>query len=88
MNMKDSETNSKSIKAPKQHHWLIYVAAVLSGLLLLADAANYAPVTKITARLGIALLYTAFAFMVGKARASTYIGTALLWIAVVLTFVL
>ena len=81
-------TETDSTKPKKQHHWLIYVAAVLSGLLLLADAANYAPAMKITARLGIALLYTAFAFMVGKARAATYIGTILLWLAVVLTFAL
>ena len=72
----------------KQHHWLIYIAAILSGFLLLADAANFAPATKITARLGIALLYTAFAFLFGKARPSAYIGTTLLWVAVVLTAVL
>ncbi len=82
-----TDTKSKQSER-KPYHWLIYVAAILSGVLLLADAMNYAPGTKITARLGIALLYTAFAFMVGKARPSTYIGTTLLWIAVVLTFLL
>ena len=87
--MPNNEKNSDvHAKQKKQYYWLIYIAAILSGFLLLADAVNYAPVTKITARLGIALLYTAFAFMVGKARPSVYIGTILLWVAVVLTFVL
>jgi len=86
--MPDTDTNEKQSKPRKQHHWLIYIAAILSGVLLLADAVNFAPATKITARLGIVLLYTAFAFIAGKARPSTYIGTSLLWIAVVLTFVL
>jgi hypothetical protein len=72
----------------RQFHWLIYVAALLSGLLLIGDAANYAPLIKITARLGVGLLYTAFAFIVGGTRPSTYIGTTLLWVAVILTVVL
>lgn len=80
--------NKPSPPKQKPHHWLIYVAAILAGFLLLAHAANFAPATKITARLGIALLYTAFAFLFGKARPSAYIGTILLWVAVVLTIVL
>ena len=81
-----TETNRPAPK--KQHHWLIYLAAILAGFLLLADAVDFAPATKITARLGIALLYTAFALIVGKGRPSAYIGTALLWVAVVLTIAL
>ena len=81
-------TEPNESKPANQHHWLIYGAAILSGCLLLADAVSYTPATKITARLGIALLYTAFAFMIGKTRPSVYIGTILLWVAVVLTFVL
>ena len=82
-----SDTNEK-IPSKKEHYWLIYIAAIVSGFLLLADAVDFAPATKITARLGIALLYTAFAFIVGKGRPSTYIATILLWLAVVLTIVL
>jgi len=85
--MSDTEKIEKP-SSKSQHYWLIYVAAILAGFLLLADAANFAPATKITARLGIALLYTAFAFLFGKARPSVYIGTILLWVAVVLTIVL
>ena len=84
-----SETDTPAARGKtNSHHWLIYLAAILSGFLLLADAINFTLATKITARLGIALLYTAFAFMVGRARPSTYIGTILLWVAVMLTIVL
>jgi hypothetical protein len=61
---------------------------LLSGLLLIADAANYVPLMKVTARLGVGLLYTAFAFIVSGTRPSTYIGTTLMWIAIALTVLL
>jgi uncharacterized membrane protein len=72
----------------KQYYWLIYLAALLAGLLLIADAVNYYPATKTTARLGIALLYTAFAFIVGGTRASATIGTILVWAAVLVAMLL
>ena len=70
------------------YYWLIYLAALLAGLLLIADAVSFRPMVKITARLGIALLYTAFAFIAGGSRASAIIGTILVWLAVLLTFFL
>lgn len=72
----------------KQYYWLIYIAALLAGVLLIADAVNYLPATKATARLGIALLYTAFAFIVGGKRASATIGTILVWAAVLIAMFL
>lgn len=72
----------------KQYYWLIYIAALLAGVLLIADAVNYHPATKATARLGIALLYTAFAFIVGGKRASATIGTILVWAAVLIAMFL
>ena len=84
--MSGSKNSSPSEKKP--YYWLIYVAALLAGLLLIADAVSFRPVTKITARLGIALLYTAFAFIVGSTRASAIVGTVLVWLAVVLTLFL
>lgn len=86
--MADTDNLEGQKSKKRQFHWLIYVAALLSGLLLIADAANFAPLIKITARLGVGLLYTAFAFIVGGTRASTYIGTLLMWIAIILTVLL
>jgi hypothetical protein len=85
--MADHDDKSR-IQEKKQHHWLIYVAALLAGFLLVADAANFGPATKITARLGIGLLYTAFAFIVGGARSSAYISATLLWVAIALAIFL
>jgi hypothetical protein len=84
--MSGSKTSTPS--GTKQYYWLIYVAALLAGLLLIADAVSFRPVTRITARLGIALLYSAFAFMVGGSRGSAIVGTILVWLAVLLTFFL
>jgi len=69
----------------KPYYWLIYIAALVAGALLIADAAGYAPLQKITARLGAALLYSAFALLVAAGRPSGIIATVLVWIAVVLT---
>ena len=85
--MSETDAPSKPGKI-NQHHWLIYIAAVLASLLLIADAANFGVATKITARLGIGMLYTAFAFIVAGSRPSTYIGTILLWVAIALAILL
>lgn len=82
--MSGSQNGSPSGKKP--YYWLIYIAALLAGLLLIADAVSFRPIAKITARLGIALLYTAFAFIMGSTRASAIVGTVLVWLAVLLTF--
>jgi hypothetical protein len=83
-----SGSKGSEASAKKQSYWLIYLAALLAGLLLIADAASFRPLAKLTARLGIALLYTAFAFITGGARAQAIIGSILIWLAVLLTFFL
>ena len=80
-----SDSGAKSA-AKNQYYWLIYLAALLAGVLLMADAVNYRPIVRIPARLGIALLYSAFAFMVGGTRGPAVIGTILVWAAVILMF--
>ncbi len=71
----------------KPRHWVVYIAALLAGFLLLADAVQYGPGIKISARLGIGLVYSAFAFLFIGLRPSSYIGAILLWVVIVLTFV-
>lgn len=77
-------SNGRSRKHP--HYWLIYSAALLAGLLLLADALQYSAATRLPAKFGIGLVYAALAFMIGGNRPSAIIGTVLLWVAIVLTF--
>lgn len=79
--------NSGQTKTPSQHYWLIYVAALLAGILLIADAVGYHPLQRITAKLGLALIYSALALLIAGKRPSGMIATILVWIAVVLTWV-
>jgi len=66
--------------------WVVYVSAAAAGLILLGDAVAYAPMQKLTARLGIALLFSAIALIAANGRATGFIATAILWLAVLVTF--
>jgi hypothetical protein len=63
--------------------WLIYLAIILAGLLFLAEAFQFTHLNRWTARVGIALLYSAFALLVGNGRRSGYIAMVIIWIPTV-----
>jgi hypothetical protein len=73
-------------KKKKQPYWLLYISILLAGILLLADAANYAPLERLTARLGIALVLSAIALVIGNGRQVGYWATGIIWAAVIITF--
>lgn len=73
-------------KKRKQPYWLLYISILLAGILLLADAANYAPLERLTARLGIALVLSALALVIGNGRQVGYWATGIIWGAVIITF--
>ncbi|MGD8923180.1 MAG: hypothetical protein PVH24_08005 [Candidatus Zixiibacteriota bacterium] len=73
-------------KKRKQPYWLLYISILLAGILLLADAAGYAPLQRLTARLGIALVLSAFALVIGNGRQMGYWATGIIWVAVIITF--
>ena len=79
-------TESTEQKVKGQAVWLVYVAAVLAGLILLSDAFSFGPIQRLTARLGIGLVWSAFALIIANGRASGYIATGILWVAVLITF--
>ena len=79
-----AEQSSKPEK--KQPFWLITVGVVLAGILLLADAFGLLYLHKVTAQLGVALLFSAFALLVGKGRWPGYTAVAIIWLAVVAMF--
>ena len=66
--------------------WLIYAALVLAGILLIGDAFDIGVITKLTARLGVALVFSAVALLVGKNHPPGIIATAIIWVAVIITF--
>jgi len=74
-------------KKPRPQYWLLYIAMVLSGLLFLGEAANIAALRGVPAKLAVALLFSAFALLVGKGRPMGYIATGLVWVTVITLFV-
>ncbi len=82
-----SDEQKSTDKKRRSARWLIYLAALVAGAILLADAFAYAPIQKLTARLGIGLLFSAIALFLGNGRAFGFIAVAILWIAVILTFI-
>lgn len=86
-----STSANKAAKAPpnqKNQYWIMYVSLLVAGVLLLADAYTWPHLEKWTARLGIALIYTAVALLVGKGNTSSVIGSIILWVAVIVTIVI
>lgn len=69
----------------KQPYWLIYIALLIAGMLLLTDAYHIAHLNKWTARLGIALIYTAFAFLIGSGRWVVIPAVTIVWLGVLVT---
>lgn len=82
--MKNEIINPKT-KSLKKMYWLIYLSLFLSGVLLIGNAFGLIHLMKWTLKLGIGLLYSAFALVIGNGRKSGYIGVAILWISITLT---
>jgi len=70
----------------KQPYWLVYFSFLLAGLVLLADAYNLAHLHWWTVKLGIALIYSALSLFIGNGRAAGFIAAAVVWLAVLATF--
>jgi len=67
--------------------WMLYVSMAFAGVFLLADALGYAPLQKTTAKLGVALIYSTFVLLIGRGRPIGYVAAALIWAAVIATWV-
>jgi hypothetical protein len=74
--------------AKKQPYWLIYLSLLLAGVLLLSDAYHFAHLSKWTAKLGIALVYSAVSLFIGRGRAVGYVAAVVIWLAVLATLFL
>jgi len=72
-------------KKTKNQDWLMYMSLLVGGLMLVADAYTWPHLEKWTARLGIAMIYSATALWIGKGNSSSLIGCAILWAAVLVT---
>ncbi len=86
--MTETDVTKPGKKKNAEPYWLIYISAILSGLLLIGYALDIGALQKISARLGIGLLFGAFALIVGRSRVAGYIAAGLVGFVVILTFFL
>lgn len=69
---------------PRQSLWLVYVSLVIAGIMFLGDAYGLAQMDRWTARIGIALVWSAATLLIGNGRPVGYVATTITWVAVVL----
>jgi hypothetical protein len=65
--------------------WLLYLALILAGILLIADALHINYLTRLTIRLGAGFIFSAIALIAGKDKPIPIISIAIVWLAVVIT---
>lgn len=65
--------------------WVVYLGLLLAGLMMLAEAANYRPGMKLSARLAAALIYTAVSLFITNGKPIGYVGVGIVWVAVLVT---
>ncbi len=74
--------------ATKSLNWMIYLSLILSGMLLLADAFDATYFNRWTARIGISLLFTAFALIVGAGRKKAQVAIGIVYASIATTYFL
>lgn len=79
---------AQAAEGPKQPYWIVYLGLLLAGVLMMSQAAGYYPLQKISAKLSLGLLYSAVALYVGNGRAPGYIGTVIIWGAIIVSFLI
>jgi hypothetical protein len=80
------DTNKTAATRSTKFVWLIYTALLIAGIILIGDALNISAVSKLTTRLGVGLVYTALALILGRDRPHGIIGVAIVWVAIIITF--
>ena len=86
--MSDEQQTSQEPKKRKQPLWLIYIALLLSGLLLLADAYNFSHLGRWTGRFGVVLVFSAVALVIGNGRKAGFVAVGIVWVAVIATYLI
>ncbi len=73
---------------PSEPYWLVYIALLLGGLILLGNTFHITQLTKWTSIVGIAMVYSAFALFVGKGRTPGWLAAALISTTTLLVLIL
>jgi hypothetical protein len=87
--MEDNDAAKAPSPKTKSHAvWLIYGAIFLSRILMLSDAMSLRTLQTIPARLGVSLIYSAIALVIGKGRPSGFVAVGIIWTATLLLLLL
>ncbi len=84
------EDDQKTVPAKKkkpQPLWLVYIALLLGGAILIADAYNVTTLNRWTARLGVSLVFSAIALIVGNGRTAGFVAVVIIWLAVIASYI-
>ena len=73
-------------RKPEQPWWLLYLTMLVGGMLLLSYVFGWFQMDRWTARLGLALVYSAFILLMGRGRTMGFICVAVIWIVAIATF--
>ncbi|SYZ73279.1 membrane hypothetical protein [Candidatus Zixiibacteriota bacterium] len=65
--------------------WVLYLALIIAGILLLADALQINFLTRLSVRLGAGFIFSAIALIAGKDKPLPIISIALVWLAIIIT---
>ncbi len=88
MNVAQSNVKVAAVAKGRRHEWILWLALGIAGVMLLADAYNWTHLDKWTARLGITLIYSAFALLMTGGKTVGYLSSGIVVIALVATFLL
>lgn len=81
-------SGEKAVAKPEEPYWLVYLALFLAGLLMLAEAIQYYPATRWTAKLAATLLFSAFALWVANGKFPGKLAVAIVWLAAAASWVI
>jgi hypothetical protein len=76
-------TNDNKSRKQRLPLWLLYLGLALAGLLLIAKGFDIAHLSRWTAQLGIALVYTALTFLVLGGKPHSWTGVVVVWAAAI-----
>jgi hypothetical protein len=80
-----SPGSSKAKK--KQPYWMIYVAALFGGVIMLSDAFSFAKMQKDTLKVGLALILSALFMLSTKAQKIAITAVCIIWLSVIATWI-
>ena len=88
--MKTEQASNSQTEEPKKKSffWMFYMSLLISAILLLGDGLAITHLEKWTAKVGVALLFSVFFLLVCKNQTKAIIASAIIWIAVIATFVI